>query len=86
MTAIAVKQVLPIRKVLKGNCSGKKPSNSWSQDVNWGRRFFSTNSVAQAFAERSNSSCEQVSLFLAFFVGCWYLKKRKPGIRKKEVI
>jgi hypothetical protein len=32
--------------------------------------------VAQASAERSNSSYDQVSLFLTFFAGCWYRKEK----------
>jgi len=85
VTAIVVKQLLPTREVPKGNSSGKRLSNSWSQDVSYGRKFVCTNSIAQSSAKCSSSSYDQVYLFLTFLLlVCRYLRERKSGVMRKK--
>ncbi len=72
---MAVKQLLPTLQVPNGNSSGKKLSNSLNHDSSYGWKFVCTNFVAQASADRSSSSCDQVPLSPTFlFVLCRYLK------------
>jgi len=75
---MAVKRFLPTREVSSGNSSGKRRSNSRSHDASCKCRLVCTNSVAQASANYSNFSCDQVPSFLTFFsLVCRYLRGRK---------
>jgi len=88
---MAVKQFLPTREVPNSNSSGKRRSNSRNHDASCKCRLVCTNSVAQASADYSSSSCDQVPSFLTFFsLVCRYLRGRKWHVmnegKKRKVL
>jgi hypothetical protein len=79
-----MKQLFIIWKMLNDNFLGKKLFSFCSHDINYRCTFTFTNWIAKLFIKCSSFSYDYVFYFLRLLVVCWYLRKTKPKVRKRE--